>query len=274
GMSDSTLGHPAGGMVTTTQDLVNLMMEAWEHPLFRMISGAELYGDIAPAIQLCGSDINGFAKCNSPFTKFQTIGSYPGRLGWKGGNGRLWWSGTLPYGHPEPDAPSCTSAAVAVVERADRLITIALQQTGDRVGDSQRLLDHGFRKVFTPDRCAEREFPQTGGIIGPEGPIRVRAFDVDAIDDGAIITAVIDDYEELRLNVWLTDFADEELIPLSFASTSFALPAGNDYAPTALVRMSRIPTSGDAIGDYVTANLEGEHLELQIWRVGETPGGP
>lgn len=272
-MGDTICGHPAGGMISKPQDLINLLLEGWDHSLFRQIMGRELYGDIAPGIELCGTDIMGMDKCNSPFTKFQTIGSYPGRLGWKGGNGRLWWSSTLPYGSPvvEPDVSSCTSSAVAVVERGDRLFGMALQQTGDRAPDSQRLLDYGVRRVFTPDLCDELEFPTPGGIVGPEGPIRVRAFAVDSISDDACVTAVIDDYEELRLNVWGTDFGSGDIYPLSSASETYTLPGGATYAPTPLVRMARVPSAGASLGDYIIANLQGEHLDLQIWRVGETP---
>ncbi|MGE3164903.1 MAG: hypothetical protein AB7O52_08350 [Planctomycetota bacterium] len=272
GMPNTVCGHPAGGMVTKVQDLINLLMEGWEHPMFREIMGRELFGDTLPALQLCGTDINGAPKCNSPFTKLQTIGDYPGRLGWKGGNGRLWWGSNLSYGYPfgEPDVPSCISSAVAVVERADREIAMALQQTGDRTGDSQDLLDFGVRKVFTPDRCDEVEYPAPGGIVGPEGPIRVRAFAVDGIENDGVVTAVIDDYEELRINVWGANFVVGALSPLDAASTTYTLPPGTTYAPAGWVRMARLDAFG-AIGDYVTATLDGTHLDLEIWRVGETP---
>lgn len=272
GMPNTVCGHPAGGMVTKVQDLINLLMEGWEHPMFREIMGRELFGDVVPALQLCGTDINGIAKCNSPFTKLQTIGDYPGRQGWKGGNGRLWWGSNLSYGYPfgEPDVPSCISSAVAVVERADREFAMALQQTGDRAGDSQDLLDFGVRKVFTPDRCDLVEFPMPGGIVGPEGPIRVRAFAVDGIENDACVTAVIDDYEELRINIWSANFNSGDLSPLNSASTTYTLPPGTTYAPAGFVRMASLDAFG-AIGDYVTAALVGTHLELEIWRIGETP---
>ncbi|MCA8961022.1 MAG: FG-GAP repeat protein [Planctomycetes bacterium] len=268
GMTDTVCGHPAGGMITTTQDLITLLMEGWEHPLFRQIAGTELYGDIAPAIQLCGLDAFGMSKCNSPFTKFQTIGNYPGRLGWKGGNGGLWWGS-----QPASGIPWCTASAVAVVERADREIAIALQQTGSRTNDAQTLLDYGFRKVFTPDHRASQDFPVTGGIVGPGGPIRVRAFALDTIESDVCVTAVIDDYEELRLNVWHTDYDGGDIFSMSSASETYALPDGTTYAEAPLTRIVRVPTSA-AISDYVTANLDGEHLELQIWRVGQSPVAP
>lgn len=271
-MFNSTCGHPAGGLVTKAQDLMNLLVEGWDHPQFRVLMGTEIYGVGAPPIQMCGTDSGGMAKCNSPFTKFQTIGDYPGRLGWKGGNGGLWWGSSNSYGYPgaQPSVSWCTSSAVAVVERASRNVGMAVLQTGDRVGDSQNLLDHGFRKIFTPDRCAEDDFPTPGGIVGPAGPIRVRAFAIDALDSDHCVTAVIDDYEELRLNVWQTDFANGQIDALASASLTYTLPYGTQYAPTPLTRITRLPSS-DAIGDYMTANLEGEHLQLELWRIGETP---
>lgn len=271
-MNDTVCGHPAGGMVTIPQDLITLQMECWQHLAYRQISGAELFGDIAPAIQLCGTDEMGDPKCNSPFTKFQTIGSYPGRLSWKGGNGRLWWSANQPYGNPQGDPVSapCTSSAVAVVERAGRPIAMALMQTGSRTEDSQRLLDHGVRRLFTPDRCADRDFPMPGGIVGPDGPINVEAFAIDTVSSDVCVTAVIDDFEELRINVWSTDFNSGDIDPLSSASAMYALPAGPTFEAAPLVKMVRVPTN-EAIGDYVTANLDGSHLDLEIWRIGENP---
>lgn len=271
GMGNTICGHPAGGMSTKTQDLINLMMEGWEHPLFRQISSTELYGDIAPAIELCGLDSMGMDKCNSPWTKIATIGAYPGRLGYKGGNGRLWWGSSEPYGYPGAQPPGyCTAAAVAVVERADRRIAIALQQSGSRSSDAQDLLDYGFRQVFTPDRLTTETFPAVGGIVGPGGPIRVNAFAIDSISGDRCVTAVIDDNEELRLNIWGTDFASGAISALGSASETYVLPAGVVYAPSPLVRIAR-SWNGDSIGDYFTASLDGQHLDLQIWRIGETP---
>jgi hypothetical protein len=41
-MNDSQAGHPAGGMVTTPQDLITLFREGWRHPLFRKFAGANI----------------------------------------------------------------------------------------------------------------------------------------------------------------------------------------------------------------------------------------
>lgn len=272
GMDDSICGHPAGGMATKTQDLINLLVAGWEYPLFRQISSIELYGDLVPSIDSCGTDSMGAEKCNGPFGKIATIGSYPGRLGYKGGGGRLWWNSSVPYGYQGAQPPGyCTAAAVAIVERADRQVAIALQQSGSKTGDSQRLLDYGFRQIFTPDRCATREFPTTGGILGPGGPIRVRAFALDSIGNDRCVTAIIDDNEELRLNLWGADFATGEIDSLGTASETYSLLAGPTFAETPLVRMTRVPSGGDSIADFFTANLIGEQLDLQIWRVGNQP---
>ncbi|MFN0060419.1 MAG: hypothetical protein ACKVX7_18335 [Planctomycetota bacterium] len=266
GMTETICGHPAGGMITDPQDLITLIREGSQHPLFMQIASRELYGDVLPALELCGTDAFGLPKCNGEFPKHQTIGDYPGRQAQKGGNGGLWWGS-----QPASGIPWCTSSAVAIVERADRALAISLQQTGDRTGDSQDLFDHGFRKVFTPDGRAELSFPTTGGIIGPDGPVRVRAFALDTIANDACVTAVIDDFEELRINVWSTDPGTGDFYALSSASETYVLTDGTTYASSPLVRIARIPAGAAAIGDYVTANLDGEHLDLKLWRVGETP---
>ena len=41
-MNDSQAGHPAGGMVTTPQDLITLFREGWRHSLFRKFAGANI----------------------------------------------------------------------------------------------------------------------------------------------------------------------------------------------------------------------------------------
>nr|MCU0780040.1 hypothetical protein [Akkermansiaceae bacterium] len=267
GMSSSVFGHPAGGWHTNLQDAITLQREGVKHPLFVQFASFEFYGD-TPDEVLAGTDINGQPKVAWPFAQFMSMDLYPGRFTWKGGNGGLWLGDTQANNvPPRPAGPWCTASRVCTARRMDRTLAVCLQQTGDGDGDVQDLLDYGYRELFTPDRRAARGFPETGGIIGPDGPIRVRNFAVTAWE-GHALTAIIDDHEELRLNVWACNFAANQMTPDGAASRTYALQSGGGYAPPALAGLAEIPTT-DAIADWFTANLSGEHLELKMWRCGQ-----
>jgi hypothetical protein len=137
-LDDSVFGHPAGGWVTTPQDMITLQREGAKHPLFLELGGIEMYGLAPPNNLLCGTDAESAAKCSGPFPKFTTIGSYPGRVAWKGGNGGLWWSDGEAEDVPARPAGVawCTASAVGIVNRLDRSIAIALQQTNSGEEDS------------------------------------------------------------------------------------------------------------------------------------------
>jgi hypothetical protein len=267
GMNTSVFGHPAGGWHTSLQDAITLQREGVKHPLFVQFSSFETYGD-SPAEVLAGTNLNNQPKVAWPFDQFMTMDLYPGRFTWKGGNVGLWLSDTQANSVPaRPSGPWCTASRVCTARRMDRTLAVCLQQTGDGDGDVQDLLDYGYRELFTPDARAAREFPQTGGIIGPEGPIRVRHFAVTAWE-GHALTAVIDDHEELRLNVWACNFAANQMTPAGAASRTYQLQSGAGHAAPARTGLAEIPTT-DAIADWFTANLTGEHLELKMWRCGQ-----
>ena len=192
-LSPIVFGHPAGGSATRPQGLITLLREGGKHPLFNQLGGVDFYED-----DLCGTDGMGEPKCNGPFRKINTIGDYPGRRVWKGGRGGLWWFESEANNVPAfPQVPWATASAVAIVDRVDRSFAMSLMQSGDRTPDARRLLDHGIRKVFTPDRYGDLEFPTSGGIVGPEGPIRVKNFAIDRITANSGVTAIIDDFEEM-----------------------------------------------------------------------------
>jgi hypothetical protein len=271
GLADSVFGHPAGGWATIPQDLITLLREGNRHPLFLEHAGIALYGIEPPANVLCGTDSNGVNKCNGPFAKFDTIGDYPGRVAWKGGNGGLWWGNGEANNVPnQPTVPWCTASAVGIVRRLDRSLAVAVMQSNDRTDDSQELFDYGFRKIFTPDRRAEQQFPAPGGIVGPEGPIRVRNFALDRITENTAVTAVIDDLENVQLNVWRLDPDNRTITSAGSAARTYHLQDGGSYAPPQEVAMSNLP-SRSAMRDVIVANQAGDHLELTLWRVGEQP---
>ncbi|RYD32134.1 MAG: hypothetical protein EOP86_16380, partial [Verrucomicrobiaceae bacterium] len=270
GLAESVFGHPAGGWVTRPQDLVTLLREGVRHPLFVQFSSLEFYGD-QPEEVLCGTDIMENAKCNGPFPQMMSMGLYPGRLAWKGGNGGLWYNSDQALNVPaRPSAAWCTTSRVATARRLDRTLAVGLQQTGDGAGDVQNMLDYGYRRLFTPDARGAREFPEAGGKVGPEGPVRVKTFAIDAWEGAMAVTAVIDDHEELRINVWSLDFNSRQVIPAGHASQTCHLLPGAAWREPALVDLAPVP-SQEAVSDLISANLTGERLELKIWRVGQNP---
>jgi hypothetical protein len=265
GMATSVMGHPAGGWVTQIQDGVTLQREGVKHSLFVKYSSFERYGD-DPDEVLAGTDAEGNPKVNGPFNQFTSLGSYPGRHSWKGGNGGLWFSSNDANDVPsQPAASWCTESRVTTARRMGRTLCAVLQQTGNGTSQAQNLMDYGFRKLFTPDLRGTREFPQAGGIIGPEGPVRVRNFALTGWE-GHGVTAVIDDNEELRLNIYTLDAANSQIIPAGSAVRTYFLQTGDTYEPSAQVGLSEVP-SDDSLTDLFTANLIGDRLELKLWRV-------
>ena len=273
-LNDTIFGHPAGGMVTTPQDLITLLREGNKHPLFLQLGGIATYGLAPPNDVLCGTWGNGDLKCNGPFNKFNTIGDYPGRQVWKGGNGGLWWNGDEALDVPARPSgiPWCIASAVGIVERAGRALAMSLVQTDNdhRSSDSQKLFDYGFRKIFTPDLRGEREHPAPGGVIGPEGPVRVKNFAIDRITTNTGVTVIIDDFENIQIDIWSLDPISRAITFEGQAKRTYHLLDGAFVAPPTLVDLAEIPTSA-SIRDFFTANLDGDHLDLALWRVGEAP---
>jgi hypothetical protein len=199
------------------------------------------------------------------------IGNYPGRLAWKSGNGGFWFTpAQANKPPPAPDVPWCTTSSHGIVSRLGRTLAVSLLQTGDDVGDSGRLFDYGFRRIFTPDLRAIREFPETGGIIGPEGPVRVKAFALDHLAGGLGITAIIDDHEDLRLTVWNLDIAANAITPLGGTVRQHSLKGSTGHAPPNLIEATQL-SGGTHVTDILTGNLAGETLQLNLWRVGTQP---
>ncbi len=270
GMTQSTFGHPAGGWVTKIQDTVTLQREGVKHPLFVKFASFERYGDDQPEEVLCGTDINTAVKCSGPFDQFTSMDTYPGRYSWKGGNGKLWWgSGQANSVPAEPSASVCTESGVTTARRMDRILASCVQQSGNGDIEVQNLLDYGYRELFTPDHRDMERFPEAGGVVGPDGPIRVKNFAIASWDRHGC-TAVIDDFEELRLNVWALNYAANSVVPAGFAKKSFTLQSGATFEEPALVDLTKVPTTA-AIADFFTANRSGDALELEIWRSGEDP---
>jgi len=265
-MTNSVFGHPAGGWVTNPQDMVSLLREGVKHSLFVEFSSLVKYGD-RPGEVLCGVDGEGVGKCNAPFAQFGTMGIYPGKVAWKGGNGRLWFEEGQGHGFPPmPTGSNATSASMVVVRRMDRSLAMGLMQTGNPDGDGQSVMEYTFRGIFTPDARGQIVFPSKGGLVGPEGPIRVTNFATDAWE-GMAVTAIIDDQKELRLNLWSLGFGDRSITSAGLATHGYALRSGFKSEAKALVELAEVPGTA-SIADFLTANLVGDQLELKLWRVG------
>lgn len=263
-LDPSLFGHPAGGWVSDPQSLITLMREGSKHTLFNQIGGVEFYEGIR-----CGTDADGKDKCNGPFGKFTTIGEYPGRRVWKGGNKGFWLNSDAANDVPErPDVPFATASAVALVDRVDRTLILSLMQTGERTEDAQKLLDFGFQKIFTPDNLGNLEFPSSGGGLGSGDQIVVSNFAIDRITNNSGVTAIIDDNEMLQINIWDLQFDTGTILSTGFATKTFSMKSGETFQPATLIDMAGMKSS-NSIEDFFTANLEGDHLDLIIWRVGD-----
>ncbi|EDY84040.1 FG-GAP repeat domain protein [Verrucomicrobiia bacterium DG1235] len=273
-MHDTVFGQPAGGMVTRPQDLITLLLEGSKHPQFVEFGGIARYGEEAPHDALCGTWNTGDPKCNGPFSKFNTIGNYPGRQMWKGGNIGFWWSGDEAIDVPPrpPGIPYSTASAVGIAKRAGRDIAIAILQTNNanRTEDSQKLFDYGFRKLFTPDLRGSTEYPESGGLVGAEDQVRVKNFALDRITADSAVTAIIDDFENIQIDIWALDPAARSISQRGRATRTYNLQDGTRAAAPNVIALAALPTT-EAISDVLTVNLDGSHLNLDLWRIGEEP---
>lgn len=275
GMTETVFGAAAAGAATKPQDMITLLVEGRKHPLWVEFASIGDYTPANyPAAVFCGTDGSGVAKCNGGFPQFMSIGNYPGRVAWKGGNTGFWRQEGQANDIPEfPAVPWATTSAFGIVQRLGRRMGVSLMQTGDGRNDAGRLFDYAFRQVFIPDQRALTDYPKPGGfdvIVGPEGPIRVRDFAIDYLFHGYGVTALIDDHEDLRLNIWALDAAENTIAPLGHASRKYALLGNSGYREPKLI----VGTPAQATGrrsDFFTANLIGDRLRLQLWRVGDTP---
>ena len=274
-MAETVFGAAAAGAVTKPQDMILLLAEGRRHPLWVEFASIGDYTPANyPAAEFCGTNGSGAAKCNGGFPQFMPIGSYPGRVAWKGGNLGFWRRDVQANDIPDaPAVPWATTSAFGIVQRLGRVMGVGLMQTNDSVNDSGRLFDYAFRQVFIPDQRALIDYPKPGGIdviIGPEGPIRVRDFAIDHLFYGYGVTAIIDDHEDLRLNVWALDAAENTIDHLGHASRNYALLGNSGYREPSLIAGSPAQATGRR-SDFFTANLIGDRLQLQLWRVGDAP---
>jgi hypothetical protein len=275
GMTETVFGAAAAGAATKPQDMITLLAEGRKHPLWVEFASIGDYTPANyPAAEFCGTNGSGAAKCNGGFRQFMPIGSYPGRVAWKGGNTGFWRQENEANDIPDfPAVPWATTSAFGIVRRLGRTMGVGLMQTNDSVNDSGRLFDYAFRQVFIPDQRALTEYPKPGGIdviVGPDGPIRVRDFAIDHVFHGYGVTAIIDDHEDLRLNIWGLDAAENTIEPLGHASRKYALLGNSGYREPSLIAGSPAQATGRR-SDFFTANLIGERLTLQLWRVGDAP---
>ena len=84
------------------------------------------------------------------------------------------------------------------------------------------------------------------------------------------VTAIIDDHEDLRLNVSALDAAENTIDHLGHASRNYALLGDSGYREPSLIAGSPAQATGRR-SDFFTANLIGDRLQLQLWRVGDAP---
>ena len=263
GLNDTRYGHPAGGSVTTPQDLITFFREAWNNLLFRRYSSATAEYPDNPATTL---------NLDPPkeFTLLRT-NSYVGMDGWKGGHGRVGdvydTEGNL------ISAPNCDQCHVGQATRAGESLIVGIQQSKEDISNAKELYDYGFGLLFTPDRRGHF-VNQPGGpiIIGPGGTNLgdIQAVALEQITGGLIVSAVIDDASHLQLRSWDVHAGSGNISPLggvieTYEGLAAALPGA---AVESRVAITEIASSGKVLGDYVTGRIVTGDLRLDVWRIG------
>ena len=257
-LNDTRYGHPAGGSVTTPQDLITMWRAGWQHPLFRQFASSE-------------NNIEATTLNLDPPKIFQLDRSngYVGQDGWKGGHGRV---GSV-YDEQGQliDVPICTQCHVGQARRGGHTVVVGIQQSQEDIYNASELYDYSFQKLFTPDRRGRSAPPSAGpGVIVGPGPQMgdIQSLAVDHITDSWVVSGAIDDDQHLQLTTWAVNVHGGNLTPLGSAiDTVDNLPQGNEIArqATDIVRLPEVPR---VQGDYVTASIESGDLRLDVWRVG------
>jgi D-alanyl-D-alanine carboxypeptidase len=235
---------PVNSVLTTPQDQVTLWQYGIKNDLFLKYASTTMY-------DACGVDAEGDDRCY-----FLDKGShaYPGTAAWKGGN-----LGAAIPGYSDNGGPYCVGSGclVAHATRLDRDILVAIQQSGDRWGDADRLWEYGYRTQFTPDHRGLRVQQAS-----------VSDFALDSVLDTLGVIAEIDTGGTLSVCTW-SIFADGGTqTQINCHRPAFTGVAGGVETPkAALVDGVRISTLL-ADGDYWTGYRTGTQVNLDLWRVG------
>jgi hypothetical protein len=240
GLSDTSYNQPAAGGYSTPEDQMNLFRVGWSDPLFREFTGRREW-------KACGTLDGGAPICRD---LFKGTSDYPGLEGWK--------TGTLGFiDSDKPGVPLCTSCLVSRTTRAERTFIAMIQQSGSRWGDTRRLYDYGFTRLFTPD------FRGDSGYAG--GP--VEDFALDAVTDRLAVTAALDANDKFEICAWSV-FADTGSVQRGRCNgRTFLLAPSGTIPGRQLLDSARLSTLL-VEGDYLTARGgQGSVLVLDLWRV-------
>jgi hypothetical protein len=235
---------PSNSVLTTPQDQVTLWQYGIENDLFLQYASVTTY-------DACGVDAEGEDRCY-----FLNKGShaYPGTQAWKGGN-----LGSSIPGYSDNGGPYCVGSGclVAHATRLDRDMLVAIQQSGDRWGDADRLWEYGYRTQFTPDHRGPKVLHTS-----------VSDFALDSVLDTLGVIAKIDTGGTFSVCTW-SIFADGGWqSQIDCHRPAFTGVAGGVETPrTALVDGVRLSTLL-AEGDYWTGYRTGTQVNLDLWRVG------
>jgi len=263
GMTSTTWGHPAGGCITTPQDMIRFLTHAWKNETFRQYSGVHTFGHLASDIGLAGVSGNFLPKSNGAFESFTASRLYPGIQAFKGGNGGLWWYEYL----PKPEASWCTAASMLRAERLGHPLAVVLQQSGDTSSDGGNLLDYGYRRLFTPDFRGETTWQTaTGGLTTDARPPEVTKISSAVVSDRQVVTAIINRHEKLQLISWNVSTGTGSANARSLAEKEYALLGQDAFASNSDVQIHSFPNSTKLM-DLLTVEVLDENLTLKLWQI-------
>jgi hypothetical protein len=257
-MNDSRYGHPAGGSVTTPQDLITLWREGWRHTLFRQMANSISEHD--------GSTVN-----LDPPKEFhlERNTSYIGFEGWKGGHGKV---GTVRDEQGNViDVPICDNCFVGQATRGGHSLVVGIQQSQDGWQNAKPLFDFGFQRLFTGDRRGHNDLELNGPIlVNPGQPVmgEVRQLALDGLTGNWIVSATIDGNNHLQLQTWNVQAGPGQLDALGGTIVTVADLGTAMVTIDANTDLIRIPVNGTVVADYVSGTVDAGKLRLDVWRLG------
>ena len=251
--------------MTTPQDLISFWREAWKNSTFRTYAAADAAFPNSPA-----TTVN--TDTPKEFTLARTE-NYVGHDGWKGGHGKV--GDVFDKSGDEITAPICDQCHVGQATRGGHSLIVGIQQSKEDMYNAEQLYDYGFKKLFTPDLRGTNSFQATAGggvVIAPGTPLMgdIRAVALDHITGNAIVSASVDDKQQLQIRIWNADVGSGQIDVIGGTITSVdeLAPAIGEVKRGTVIDAVEMPSSGRILGDYVSGMISAGNLRLDAWRVG------
>ena len=273
GATDTLFTHPAAVQLTTPKDILTIWHEGINLKTFRTFASAGPLSHTGIA-QTIVAYIPGLERTPIYAPKIFVVqrspwnGAPEGLIGWKSGG--VGQEGNYEDGTP---IPYCWTCRVAQFDQGGQNVAVAVQQSYAMNSTVENLAKHGFEQIFTPD---------WRGSSVPNGSSKflTQDFDLRYVDEDYVVTAEINQLDDLRLRIWRASPGSGAFVTTAEATVDAMVHptvVGAPHVPHSGIALVHVPYSGEfdfrganvALGDLVSGRLQGNELVLDAWRFGE-----